>query len=42
MAKKLVLGMLLVAIGCAIAGAGYKLGKHLAHRDNAQAQKAGY
>ena len=35
MAKKVLLGMLFVAIGCAIAGAGYEFGRHLAQKDNA-------
>lgn len=35
MAKKVLLGMLFVAISCAIAGTGYEFGKYLAHEDNA-------
>ena len=35
MARKVLLGMLFVAIGCAITGAGYEFGRHLAQKDNA-------
>jgi hypothetical protein len=35
MAKKILIGMLSVAIACAIASAGYAFGRHLAQRDGA-------
>lgn len=41
MAKKIVVGMLLVAMLCAIGGAGYQFGKYLRQQERAQATHAG-
>jgi hypothetical protein len=35
MFRKVLIGMLAVAIGLAIAGAGYRFGQYLAQKDNA-------
>lgn len=40
MAKKILIGMLSVAIACAIASAGYAFGRHLAQRDTAPGSPA--
>lgn len=40
MFRKVLIGLLAVAIGLAIAGAGYRFGKYLAQKDNAASQTA--
>ena len=39
MFKKILIGLLAVALLCAIARSGYEFGKHLAHNDKAAAQQ---
>ncbi len=40
LAKKILIGMLSVAMACAIVSAGYAFGRHLAQRDSAPAGSA--
>ena len=40
MFRKILIGMLAVAIACAIAGAGYQCGQHLAQKDAAGSRQA--
>ncbi|WP_255470193.1 hypothetical protein [Pseudoxanthomonas sp. z9] len=35
MPRKILMGLLMVALACAIAGSGYAFGKYLAQRDHA-------
>jgi hypothetical protein len=40
MFRKVLIGMLIVAFGLAIAGAGYRFGQHLAQKDAADSTRA--
>ncbi|HEV7269480.1 hypothetical protein [Pseudoxanthomonas sp.] len=40
MFRKVLIGMLAVALVLAVAGAGYRFGQHLAQKDNAASQTA--